>query len=105
MFAFDKIYDQTIDSMELMTRSELEVASILHYCYVSPDTERMILCCDDARFMNFAPVGEKPSLILATTTHHRERDLVAARDLAVGEELTVGPETDKDYLRKMTFDK
>jgi uncharacterized protein len=59
-----------------------------------------VVCIDEAQFLNFPNRGQ-----LANTKLGGKQDgeflLLAATDIAPGEEITVPPESDHDYERKM----
>ncbi len=76
----------------------LHQESIAKYGFINPDNPNVtILCSDDAKFLNF---GGPPNLKLGEP-FEGEYDLLAAHDIKRGEEITVGPETDADYARKL----
>ena len=60
----------------------------------------VIICVDEAQFLNFPRVGEMANLCLGGT-QDGESILLAAVDIPAGTELTVPPESDADYARKM----
>jgi SET domain-containing protein len=67
-----------------------------HHAYRSKaEKELWILPRDNAAWINFAAAGEEPNLVEVFPLFG-EPDLVAARDIKAGEELTVGAETDGD---------
>lgn len=69
--------------------------------YVNPqDPEVIVLCIDEAQFMNFPPPDQPANLHLGGL-QDGEHILIAAQDIAIGDELTVPPESDADYQRKM----
>jgi SET domain-containing protein len=70
----------TLESLQPLQRERL-----LHYGYCDRSSGSFVLCCDDARFLNHAA---EPNLVNEPdgTRHGVDR---AARDIAVGEELTV----------------
>lgn len=77
-------FDRSYTTADLDGLPETARAQLLRYCYTSKESGRLILCADDARFMNhsdeancFSPPGPDDS---ATT--------VALRDIAIGEEMT-----------------
>lgn len=76
-------------------------AAMLHYGYVNPQrTDFVVICLDDARFWNFSP---EPNAIEAhAPTAECEAIIIAARDIAAGEELTIGTGTDADAQRKLS---
>lgn len=74
---------------------------IWHHCYINPNNpDRLVLCSDNARFLNFT---DDANLRLSALTDDGEQRLFASRDIERGEELTVGPESDADYARKMNL--
>lgn len=82
---------------------------IRKYSYVNSGEEGLyILCGDDARFLNFPKVDvatntyvDMPNLKLGNRMDG-EYDLLAARDIEAGEELTVPLESDADADRKLS---
>ena len=89
VWRFTPGFDLELDPSVLDLQPPLQRARLLHYGYVDARLGKYVLCCDDARFLNHSA---QPSLIqdLSTERHGVDR---AARDIAVGEELTV------DYVR------
>lgn len=75
--------------------------ALLKYGYINRlNQSETILCCDDARFMNFATPTYEFNLELGKQYCGEER-LVARRDIKAGEELTVPVESDFDAPRKL----
>jgi hypothetical protein len=69
--------------------------------YINPARPNLwILCCDEGQFINFPKEGETANLRLGGLIDG-EYVLLAARNIESGEELTVPPESDADYDRKM----
>lgn len=69
--------------------------------YINPARPKLwILCCDEGQFLNFAKEGQTANLRLGGLIDG-EHVLLAARNIELGEELTVPPESDADYERKM----
>jgi hypothetical protein len=60
----------------------------------------VVICVDEAQFLNFPRVGESANLCLGGL-QDGEHLLLAAVDIPAGTELTVPPESDTDYARKM----
>lgn len=87
-------YDSDCD-LSYDRRSVTVKQNLVSYC--SP-TGSLIVCGDNAQFINFA---ELPNLEFGPDCVETEYDLVAARDIEAGEELTVGRETDCDADRKL----
>lgn len=68
------------------------------YTYNSPSRPGiLVLCFDDARFMNFGT----PSNLELGSLSCQENDLIAARDIEVGEEITAPMCSDLDAERKL----
>lgn len=59
-----------------------------------------VLCIDEGQFLNFPRLGETANLCLGGK-QDGEYMLLAAVDIPAGTELTVPPESDLDYARKM----
>lgn len=85
VWSFTPDFDLETDPSAMDGLPELLRDRLLHYGYVDKRLHRFVLCCDDARFLNHSAT---PSLItdLSAERHGVDR---AARDIAVGEELTV----------------
>lgn len=69
--------------------------------FINPqEPDDVVICSDEAQFMNFPRSG-----VLANTELGGVIDgqnlLVAAEDIMAGTEITVPPESDLDYARKM----
>jgi SET domain-containing protein len=75
---------------------------IMERGYINPhQPDQFVLCLDAAQFLNFAPIGQKPNLALGGI-QDGEHILLAAVDISAGTELTVPPESDLDFERKLT---
>jgi uncharacterized protein len=85
VWRFTPGFDPEFDPGVLENQPRLLRETLLHYGYVDKRLGTYVLCCDDARFLNHAA---KPTLVqdLSSERHGVDR---AARDIAVGEELTV----------------
>jgi hypothetical protein len=74
---------------------------VLKRGYINPKSmEEYVICIDEAQFMNFPPLGKSANLKLGGL-QDKEHLLLAAVDILAGEELTLPPESDADYARKM----
>jgi SET domain-containing protein len=69
--------------------------------YLSTQRPQWILCCDDAQYWNFPRKGEKANTRLGDV-QEGEHLILAARDIEAGEEITIPPESDADFERKMS---
>ena len=78
-------------------------STALHYGYVNPLVPSLVVVCgDDARFWNFPPVGSPANAVPSVELLHGEALIIAARDIAAGEELLIDPSSDADYFRKLS---
>jgi SET domain-containing protein len=74
-----------------------------HYGYVCPRTpEWLSVCADHARFWNFHNDGSPPNAIEGPIEPNGEAIIVAARDIAAGEELLIDRASDMDATRKLS---
>jgi hypothetical protein len=69
--------------------------------YINPKIpEEIVLCMDEAQFLNF-PRSDQPANLCLGGVQDGEHMLLAAIDIPAGDELTVPPESDADYQKKM----
>jgi hypothetical protein len=74
---------------------------VLKRGYINPKSpEEYVICIDEAQFMNFPPADKSANLKLGGL-QDKEQMLLAAVEILAGEELTVPPQSDADYARKM----
>lgn len=85
VWRFTPGFDLEVDPSVLDSLPSLFRERLLHYGYIDRRLGKYVLCCDDARFLNHA---DRPTLRqdLCVDRHGVDR---AARNIAVGEELTV----------------
>lgn len=85
VWRFSPGFDLEAESAVLEALLAVQRERLMHYGYVDERLKKFVLCCDDARFLNHS---DQPTLVqdLAEGGHGIDR---AARDIAVGEELTV----------------
>lgn len=85
VWSFTPGFDLERDPADVEALPEVLRDRLLHYGYVDKHLGMYVLCCDDARFLNHS---EEPSLVSDRSASRHGVDR-AARDIAVGEELTV----------------
>jgi uncharacterized protein len=85
VWSFTPGFDLERDPSDVDVQPELLRERLLHYGYVDRHLRLYVLCCDDARFVNHS---EQPTLVSDRSAARHGVDR-AARDIAVGEELTV----------------
>ena len=76
-------------------------AFIHERAYLSPHEPQWILPCDEAQYWNFPQRGEEANTYMGDKQDD-EQMVIAARDITAGEELTIPPESDADYERKIS---
>lgn len=76
-------------------------AFIMQRGYINPRApEEIVICVDESQFMNFPKADQFANLCLGDS-QDGEYMLLAAVNIPAGTELTVPPESDSDYFRKM----
>lgn len=85
VWRFTPGFDLDVDPELVHAQPEPLRERLLHYGYMDPRLGRYILCCDDARFLNHS---DDPNLRPDFSLDRYGID-VAARDIRLGEELTV----------------
>jgi hypothetical protein len=73
---------------------------IMERGYLNSANKHWVMCMDEAQFWNF-PLEGVPANCLLGGKQDGENLIIAGRDIAAGEELTICPESDGDYKRKM----
>jgi SET domain-containing protein len=74
----------------------------LHYGYVNPRRpHELVICGGKARYWNFPKEGQTPNAIEGPVDSSGEAVIVAARDIAAGEELLIDLASDADAGRKL----
>jgi hypothetical protein len=102
LWMFEPGLDLRIPKLVAENSSPRKRDYIMQRGYINPqDRETIVLCIDEAQFMNFPADGEKANIWLGGL-QDGEQILIAALDIPVGTELTVPPESDADYQRKVS---
>src|SRR3989338_4336848 len=101
IWKFQQGFDLRVGKDELDNLSESAKAQFLKYAYLNPDTQKYILCFDDARFFNHS---DEPNSIDVASPDDEEGLDVAGRDIEKGEELTCNyKDFDADFDFKMSI--
>jgi hypothetical protein len=69
--------------------------------YLNSAKRQWVVCVDESQWWNFPRNGDQANCVLGGE-QDGENLIIADHDIAVGEELTICPESDGDYDRKMT---
>jgi len=101
IWKFQTGFDLRVGKDELGNLSESAKEQFLKYAYLNPDTQKYILCFDDARFFNHS---DEPNSIDVDSPGDEEGLDVADRDIEKGEELTCNyKDFDADFDYKMSI--
>jgi uncharacterized protein len=101
VWGFSRIFDHLIPEYKWVRAGADEKAKLFERGYRNPEYPADIyMCGDEGQFLNFPPRGTEPNLELGPFVGEQP-SLIAACDIKAGEELTVPPESDADYERKM----
>jgi SET domain-containing protein len=103
IWQFHPALDQKAPQALLKYAEESVRDFVMERGYLNPYDD-WVVCIDEAQFLNFPNLGE-----LANTKLGGKQDgeflLLAATDIEPGQEITVPPESDQDYSRKMELRK
>ena len=101
VWAFSRIFDHLIFEHVWARGSEAEKQKLFERGYRNSDSpEAIVMCGDEGQFLNFPRKGQQANLKIYGWVNDQPA-LVAAREIKAGEEITVPPESDTDYSRKM----
>jgi SET domain-containing protein len=102
VWMFEPGLDQRIPRLVVENSSQRKRDYIMERGYVNPkNPEMVVLCIDAAQFLNFPADGTEANIWLGDF-QDGERILIAALDILAGTELTVPPESDADFQRKVS---
>jgi hypothetical protein len=99
VWQFEPGLDQKWSDEVLQYTNEGRREFVLERGYLNSRGE-WVVCCDEAQFLNF-PISGEPANTKLGGKLDGEYLLVASKDIEPGEEITVPPESDGDYGRKM----
>lgn len=99
IWKFKPGFDLEIDMDRITILPEPAKKQFLKYAYLNPQTNKYILCFDDARFFNHS---DNPNCIDTSYPDSFGGIDIAARDIQMGEELTCNYKVfDADFDHKM----
>jgi hypothetical protein len=90
-----KVSDYAVEFAEPRKR-----AFIMERGYLNPKNSHWVICFDEGQFWNFPRNGDQANCVLGSELDG-ENLIIAACDIAAGQELTICPESDGDCKRKM----
>lgn len=100
VWKFQPGFDLKFSEEQLQKLSDPAKEQCLKYCYRNKKTGMYILCFDDTRFQNHS---DQPTCIDQSVPEDDEGIDVAARDINVGEELTMDySKYDSDFQDKLS---
>ena len=86
IWQFHEGFDQKFSLKEVSLMPPQSRKQIESYGYVSPLSNKLIMCLDDARFMNHSEDPNTKEIIMKKLSD--ETTTIASRDIEIGEELT-----------------
>jgi len=92
--------DRALSDYAVRYTEDLVRNFIMERGYLNPKKPQWIVCIDEAQFWNFPPDGVPANCVLGGE-QDGENLIIAERDIAAGEELTICHQSDGDYDRKM----
>lgn len=100
VWSYSRLFDHPIPQYLLVRAPKDEQRKLVLRGFRNPHgVEDVVMCGDEAQFMNFPPLQQEPNVIVAGNIDGFDI-LVAATDIAPGEELLVEPASDLDYTVK-----
>jgi SET domain-containing protein len=99
IWQFNPALDQKAAATLLKYAEESVCQFVMERGYLNERGE-WVMCIDEGQFLNF-PNPHEPANTKLGGKQDGEFLLLAATDIEPGEEITVPPESDKDYERKM----
>jgi SET domain-containing protein len=101
VWSFSTLFDRGINEHVYSHAAKPEQVKLLTRGFRNPHAPNVLVCCgDEAQFMNFPLPEHEPNVVVSGAIDGYDV-LVAARDIDIGEELLVSPESDYDYLTKV----
>ena len=100
LWMFTPGLDRTISDFAMEYAEPRVRQFIFERGYLNLDRKQWVICIDEAQFWNFPAKGESANSMMGNELDG-EKLVIAARDIKAGEELTIPPESDGDYERKV----
>jgi hypothetical protein len=102
VWMFEPGLDQRVSKLVVEYLDQRKRDYVMQRGYINPkEPEVVVMCIDEAQFMNFPVAGEQANIQLGGL-QDGEHILIAALDIPAGAELTAPPESDADYQRKLS---
>jgi hypothetical protein len=100
LWAFYPGLDRAISDYAVEFAEPRKRVFIMERGYLNPKNSHWVICCDESQFWNFPRNGDQANCVLGDE-QDGENLIIAACDIGTDEELTICPESDADYKRKM----
>jgi hypothetical protein len=100
LWGFTPGLDRSVSEYAVEFAEPRKRAFIMERGYLNAKNSHWVICVDEAQFWNFPANGALANCILGDVLDG-ENLIIAACDIAAGEELTICPESDADYKRKV----
>lgn len=86
IWKFTPGFDIKVTEHEVKKLPKLAQKYFSHFAFLNPETNKYVLCIDDARFYNHS---ENPNTVSIDHLGEEEGVDMASRDIKIGEELTI----------------
>jgi uncharacterized protein len=100
LWEFTPGLDRKVSDYAVQFAEPRKRAFIMERGYFNAKNSHWVLCVDESQFWNF-PANGLPANCVLGGEQDGENLIIAACDIAAGEELTICPESDADYKRKV----
>lgn len=101
VWSYSRLFDHVVPQHVLVRASKEEQKKLMARGFRNPHgTEEIVMCGDEAQFLNFPPLEQEPNVIVSGWIDGFDI-LIAAGDIAPGDELLVEPVSDLDYSIKI----
>lgn len=101
VWSFSPLFDRPINEHVYTHAPKNEQFKLFQRGFRNPHApSTIVLCSDEAQFLNFPRPGDEPNVAISGVIDGYDI-LVASKDLDIGEELLVPPESDADYAQKV----
>jgi hypothetical protein len=101
VWSFSTLFDRGINEHVYSHASKPEQVKLFARGFRNPHAPNVLVCCgDEAQFLNFPLPEHEPNVVVSGAIDGYDI-LIAARDIDIGEELLIAPESDYDYLTKV----
>lgn len=101
VWSFSSVFDKSVNEHVYSHASKPEQIKLWSRGFRNPHAPNvLVLCGDEGQYLNFPHPEHDPNVVVSGVVDGYDI-LIAARDINIGEELLIAPESDYDYLAKV----